>query len=118
MYSLIHIYIRKFVGPKDLIDWSTNKVSICLFNVKFHFDKVADDKFLDFYFYNLANTIWWWQFRCKEEQTLDSMTKFAGDVNIKWIHKEEFAVKRVGSSIIVNQIRMQWYQFLSLHKNL
>ena len=87
MYFLTHIYVRKFFGPRELIDWSTNKVSICLFNTKFPVHKEADDKFLDFLIFNLANTVWWWQFRCKKEWRLYSMTRFDGDVYIKSIHE-------------------------------
>ena len=38
---------------------------------------------------NLAYTIWWWQFGCKDEWTPESNIKLGSDVKIRSMHEEE-----------------------------
>ena len=48
---------------------------------------------------NLANTIWWWQFWCKEDWTPDSTTKLGWEAKIKSMQEDLSPVIWVGSWI-------------------
>ena len=51
---------------------------------------------------NLASIIWWWQFECKEEWSLDFIARFDWLVNIESIQQGEFPRMLVGSRIVTD----------------
>ena len=48
---------------------------------------------------NLENTIWWWQFWCKEDWAADTTTKWGWEAKIKFMQGNFSPTIRVGSWI-------------------
>ena len=48
---------------------------------------------------NLAYTIWWWQFGCRDNWTPESIIKLGSDVKMRPMHEEEVFNTCVGSLI-------------------
>ena len=91
---MIWICIRKSLFPRELMDWSTNKVSINLIvmpNITFVRWGIKIFKA------SFANTVWWWQFGWREKWPRHSIRRFGWDVKINSIHEEEFPVRWVSS---------------------
>ena len=54
---------------------------------------------------NLANTIWWWKFWCKEDWTHDSTIKFGWEAKVKSIQEDRSPIIWVGSWISCCSLR-------------